>query len=129
MEYKNGWKINTFIKYLNRLSDDYLYIKARQLIKISKMREIVKENKEWLIIDFSDINILIEEIKIILILRIWIRLLSINFMKKYDKEHVENIELYTMSILKELFFLKWYYFQNIEKFKLFIFIKSNGNKI
>ena len=129
MEYKNGWKINTFIKYLNRLSDDYLYIKARQLIEISKMREIVKENKEWLIIDFSDINILIEEIKIILILRIWIRLLSINFMKKYDKEHVENIELYTMSILKELFFLKWYYFQNIEKFKLFIFIKSNGNKI
>ena len=129
MEYKNGWKINTFIKYLNRLSDDYLYIKARQLIKISKMREIVKENKEWLIIDFSDINILIEEIKIILILRIWIRLLSINFMKKYDKEHVENIELYTMFILKELFFLKWYYFQNIEKFKLFIFIKSNGNKI
>ena len=72
---------------------------------------------------------MIEEIKIILILRIWIRLLSINFMKKYDKEHVENIELYTMSILKELFFLKWYYFQNIEKFKLFIFIKSNGNKI
>ena len=129
MEYKNGWKINTFIKYLNRLSDDYLYIKARQLIEISKMREIVKENKEWLIIDFSDINILIEEIKIILILRIWIRLLSINFMKKYDKEHVENIELYTMFILKELFFLKWYYFQNIEKFKLFIFIKSNGNKI
>ena len=129
MEYKNGWKINTLIKYLNRLSDDYLYIKARQLIEISKMREIVKENKEWLIIDFSDINILIEEIKIILILRIWIRLLSINFMKKYDKEHVENIELYTMSILKELFFLKWYYFQNIEKFKLFIFIKSNGNKI
>ena len=122
-------KINTLIKYLNRLSDDYLYIKARQLIEISKMREIVKENKEWLIIDFSDINILIEEIKIILILRIWIRLLSINFMKKYDKEHVENIELYTMSILKELFFLKWYYFQNIEKFKLFIFIKSNGNKI
>ena len=93
------------------------------------MREIVKENKEWLIIDFSDINILIEEIKIILILRIWIRLLSINFMKKYDKEHVENIELYTMSILKELFFLKWYYFQNIEKFKFFNFIKSNGNKI
>ena len=129
MEYKNGWKINTLIKYLNRLSDDYLYIKARQLIEISKMREIVKENKEWLIIDFSDINIFIEEIKIILILRIWIRLLSINFMKKYDKEHVENIELYTMSILKELFFLKWYYFQNIEKFKLFIFIKSNGNKI
>ena len=72
---------------------------------------------------------MIEEIKIILILRIWIRLLSINFMKKYDKEHVENIELYTMFILKELFFLKWYYYQYIEKFKLFIFIKSNGNKI
>ena len=36
-------KINTLIKYLNRLSDDYLYIKARQLIEISKMREIVKE--------------------------------------------------------------------------------------
>jgi len=28
------------------------------------MREIVQETKEWLIIEFSNINILIEEIKI-----------------------------------------------------------------
>ncbi len=70
-------KIDKFIpKYLNRLSDDYLYIKARQIIEISKMREIVQETKEWLIIDFSNINILIEDIKIIIILRILIRLLS-----------------------------------------------------
>ncbi len=40
-------KIDKFIpKYLNRLSDDYLYIKARQIIEISKMREIVQETKE-----------------------------------------------------------------------------------
>ncbi len=39
-------------------------------------------------------------------------------MKKYDKEYVENIELYTTLNLKEKFILKWYYYQNIEKVKL-----------
>ncbi len=55
------------------------------------MREIVQETKEWLIIEFSNINILIEEIKININNKKSnsIIIIKINFKKKYDKEYVE----------------------------------------
>ena len=53
------------------------------------MREIVQETKEWLIIEFSNINILIEEIKININNKKSnsIIIIKINFKKKYDKEY------------------------------------------
>ena len=118
--------------YLDRQAVDYLFTKARQLIEISKMRQIIQEAKERFILESSEINILIEDSKnntnsdssqffetrveneIAKKNNINNKKGSIldyypktkNFMEKYDKEHVENAELYTMANVKEKVYSK-----------------------
>ena len=134
--------------YLDRKSVDYLFIKARQLIEISKMRQIIQEAKERFISEASEMNILIEDSKnntntqssqffetrvendIVKknnekksnILQYYPK--TKNFMEKYDKEHVENAELYTMANVKEKVYSKMKLapliinrYKNIEKLK------------
>ena len=134
--------------YLDRESVDYLFIKARQLLEISKMRQIIQEAKERFVIEASEMNILIEDSKNNTntqssqffetrveneiakkynekkssILDYYPK--TKNFMEKYDKEHVENAELYTMANVKEKVYSKMKLsplimnrYKNIEKLK------------
>ena len=134
--------------YLDRESVDYLFIKARQLLEISKMRQIIQEAKERFIIEASEMNILIEDSKNNTntqssqffetrveneiakkynekkssILDYYPK--TKNFMEKYDKEHVENADLYTMANVKEKVYSKMKLsplimnrYKNIEKLK------------